>query len=109
MKNLIKKIIHNLSSDLLSKKYSIQKHPLGGHCYIASEALFHLLKDKHKKVKPYVIVFPNGRTHWFLKVNGKIIDPTAAQFKTIPYHLARACGFLTKTPSKRCKILLARI
>lgn len=109
MKNLIEKIVRHLSSDLLSKKYSVQKHPLGGHCYIVSETLFHLLKGKYKSVKSYVIVFSNGTTHWFLRVNGKIVDPTAAQFKTIPYDRARACGFLTKNPSKRCKILLARI
>lgn len=98
-----------LTPDLLSEKWKCQKHPLQGHCYVASEALYYLLPDRENYV-PMVASYEGG-THWWLKnrKTGEILDVTAEQFDVPPYHLGRGCGFLTKVPSKRTKILLERI
>jgi hypothetical protein len=88
---------------------------LKGHCYIATEALFHLLKD-NKRWKPMCASYndEHGKaTHWWLvnKDNGNILDPTKEQYlpDEPPYHLGRGCGFLTKNPSKRAKIIINRV
>lgn len=101
-----------LSDDLLKPKYRKRYREVNtaGHCYVASEAVYHLV-GKKLKYKPYYVKV-NGDTHWFLmhvdKVN--ILDPTYDQFKTLPsYKEAKHCAFLTKKPSKRCRTLLQRI
>lgn len=97
----------HLTDELRLLKYRGNPNKLAGHCYIASEALYHLT---NKTLKPHFIKH-EGQSHWFLKdQNNKIIDLTAAQFKTpIPYTKAIGKGFLTKKPSKRTQILLKRI
>jgi hypothetical protein len=100
----------NLSTDLLKKEYRNNSHPMTGHCYIAAEAAFHLLGKKNGW-KSYVL--PKkvlNVTHWWLQKGKDIFDPTAEQFDFIvPYDQGKSCGFLTKRPSKRAKILLKRI
>ncbi len=110
MKSLIKKIQKNLTPDLLSKKYKNQTHSLSGHCYVATESLYHLLPNKNE-YKP-VVASINNITHWWLqhRKTGKIIDITAKQFNfKFPYHLGKGTGFLTKTPSKRSIILMSKV
>lgn len=82
-----------------------------GNCYVASEALFHLLGGKRAGWKP-MSMSCNGDTHWFLKhASGLIVDPTAKQFGAmVPvYSRARGRGFLTAEPSARAKALMDRI
>jgi len=117
---LIRRIQSALTPDLLRGQWVSGKgdHPLTGHCYIGAEALFHSLPKGHS-FKPFMLnhaLWPKGldptETHWFLKnANGTILDPTAGQFGSDPiaYEAARACGFLTKLPSKRAQIVLSRI
>ena len=77
------------------------KHPLAGHCYVASETLFHLLGGSKAGWKP-VHVRHRNVSHWILTKGKTILDATAAQFDTEPeYHNGRGKGFLTKKPSKR--------
>lgn len=76
-------------------------HPLGEHCYVASEALWHgWLRAE-------------GTVHWFLKRGHEIVDPTREQFKSQPpYECAVGRGFLPVKdgkPSRRARILLDRI
>lgn len=84
-----------------------------GNCYVASEALYHLLGGKRSGWKPMVVGM-RWCNHWFL-VNtktGQRLDATAEQFrgKTKPnYSRARGCGFLTKRPSRRARRLMKRI
>lgn len=116
--NLIKKlVIGNLSDSLLSKEWLEKKkqetdfHSTLGHCYLATEAAYHLLGGKEKGWKPYYLK-QDGESHWFLKdKSGRILDITAEQFGEAPirYADARGKGFLTKAPSKRCKLLLRKI
>tara|TARA_R110000737_G_scaffold86681_2_gene119382 strand:+ start:3222 stop:4526 length:1305 start_codon:yes stop_codon:yes gene_type:complete len=107
--NIKKRIINSLSDDLLKKEYlNIKgKNKFTGHCYIASECYYHLT---NKNLKVYHIKHENS-THWFIRDDkGKIIDLTAGQFKSpVPYEEGRRGAFLTKAPSKRCKILIDRV
>lgn len=105
----------NLTPDLLSKKW-VKSHgydpsnPMAGHCYVASEALYHLGYGA-KGYKPQVMRHQGG-THWYLRIPGTdaIIDPTADQFDIAPnYSQGRGSGFLTNKPSKRCAVLLSRV
>lgn len=84
-----------------------------GNCYVASEALFHILGGKAAGWTPMVIPKGTGAdTHWFLKHStGMILDPSRRQFgNSVPcYGLARGCGFLTKRPSKKARELMRRM
>ena len=82
-----------------------------GNCYIASEALYHLLGGKAAGWKPMRVKMKHD-IHWFLKhESGLIIDPTVSQFKSeLPnYNKAVGIGFLTKRPSKKAQELMQRI
>jgi hypothetical protein len=107
--NIKKRIINNLSDDLLKKEYLniLDKNKFTGHCYVASETYYHLSTEK---LKIYHIKHENS-THWFLKNDkNEIIDLTYQQFKTpVPYNNARGGAFLTKKPSKRSVVLINRV
>jgi len=82
-----------------------------GNCYVASEALYHLLGGKAAGWTPMSVRTP-GDVHWFLKhASGRILDPTAAQFrgKLPDYAAARGRGFLTRQPSRRAAALMDAI
>jgi len=105
MDELIARIQAALSPDLLKPGYE-HAHPLGGHCYVASEALWHLTGCV---LHVYRARDPQGITHWWLQDGDKIIDPTAAQYTTPPYEQGRRAGFLTKNPSRRARILMEKL
>jgi len=82
---------------------------LAGQCYIVSEALYHMLGGKAAGWKP-IRMRHEGVSHWALmnEQSGIILDMTMKQFKTMPnYAKAVGCGFLTKKPSKRAKLLIS--
>lgn len=82
-----------------------------GNCYVTCEALYHLLGGKDAGYTPMRMKH-EGSTHWFLwnHKTGLIMDPTVSQFKKKPDYLtARGCGFLTKKPSKRAKVLMGQM
>jgi hypothetical protein len=98
----------------MAKKFK-KEHVLGwGCCYPAAEVLYHLV-GKELGFKPCFSKNGGGRQtggHWFLRhPDGRIADPTAAQFESEPYDYSkgRGCGFLTKGLSKRATILLERM
>jgi len=111
---LLKKIRKNLTDDLLKPKYRVLKRTTNtaGHCYVASEALYHSLSEKQRNYfKPYYLKV-NGITHWYLMNDerNQMLDPTYDQFDELPdYSNGVRAGFLTKNPSKRTKILLNKI
>lgn len=96
--------------DLRKKPWRGSKNPVAGHCYIASEALFHLMGGSASGWKP-MFVRVQGMPHWYLQHrDGRVIDVTAEQFScAVPRHLAKGKGFLTKNPSKRTQKLLERL
>lgn len=97
-----------LSDDLRRAPWKGSRDPIAGHCYIASEVLRVMLGEEWR---PHVMRH-EGATHWYLvhARTGQVCDATADQFRAQPsYHKGRACGFLTREPSKRARILAARI
>lgn len=111
MRDLVDATVQSLSDDLRKPKYQGHVNPLTGHCYVASEALYHLMGGRKSGWVPHNIKH-EGDQHWYLKnkETGEIVDPTAGQFKTpVPYHLGRGKGFLTAEPSKRAAQLIAKI
>lgn len=114
--NLIIKIQDSLNDSLLTSKYKKLNRvsKFEGHCYAASEALYHFLGGKENGYTPVVaswIENDKKYTHWWIKdKNNNIIDVTANQFyeknQKPPYESGKNCGFLTKLPSKRAKIII---
>jgi 8-oxo-dGTP pyrophosphatase MutT (NUDIX family)/GNAT superfamily N-acetyltransferase len=102
-----------LTEDLLSRDRFAgpKRHPLQGHCYVAAEALYHLINGKDTGWQPHVITHEDDR-HWYLRhrATGKVLDPTAEQFeKPVPYEHGRAIGFLTgDRPSRRAQEVISR-
>lgn len=114
MNQIINSIINNLSDDLLKREFLLIKNrnKFTGHCYVATETLYHLLDDNEKLNYVPAILKINNITHWFLKNKNtdEIIDITKEQFNfELDYSKSRNCFFLTKTPSKRSQTLINRI
>lgn len=83
---------------------------MGGHCYVVSEALFHLLGGKKAGLKPMFIKHEGISHWWILGPQGEIWDFTAKQFTSpVPYAKSVGKGFLTRNPSKRTQELLKRM
>lgn len=92
-----------LTDDLLKPGYT-------GHCYVASEAYYHIV-GKEEGFKPYQMKV-NGTSHWWLRRGSEIIDLTKEQFPDCVnywHENARQRAFLTKYPSKRAQILINRV
>jgi 8-oxo-dGTP pyrophosphatase MutT (NUDIX family)/GNAT superfamily N-acetyltransferase len=94
-----------LTDDLLSRDRFAgpKRHPMTGHCYVASEAMYHLINGPETGWQACVINHENDR-HWFLRhqATDTIVDPTFDQFETpVPYHLGRGIGFLTGNRASR--------
>ena len=136
IEELTKAIKLNLSPSLLKKEYREQNktNPTFGHCYVATETLYHLLYNEELKLnvnfdflnKDIIELFgvthsnkhfphhgkdENNITHWWLENhNGHILDVTSEQYtslgKTPPYKNGRRGAFLTKLPSKRSQKLI---
>jgi hypothetical protein len=94
--------------------YKRQRNLLGGFCYAASEAIYHLSEDP---LEPWWLRYGprQHQTHWFLKhaKTGEVIDVTASQFGDMDayamYDFARRRAFGSKEPSKRAQYILDRI
>ncbi len=108
---LVELVRDALTPDLLKPIYRSTGRPnSSGHCYAASEALFHLLGGKAAGWVPQSIRH-EGVSHWFLKHRlGEIIDATEDQFETpVPHERAVGRGFLTWEPSKRASEIMRRV
>jgi hypothetical protein len=109
-----------LSDDLLSpqrrkeirlERLSLQARRVRGHCYVATEAAYHLF-GRELGYAPERVRCYDGDTHWWLrnKYTDHIIDPTAEEIDgKFDYGCGRPGGFLTKEPSLRCRILMQRV
>jgi hypothetical protein len=107
---LVRDVRSCLSEELRKKAYRNNPNPMAGHCYVASETIYHKLGGKEAGWTPQTIRHEGG-PHWFLKnTDGTIIDPTADQFVTpVPYEEGKGCGFLTRRPSKRSQQIIERV
>lgn len=104
---LISTLSGAFSPALLKKEFQGGSTPSAGHCYAASEALFHALGGKAAGFIP-MNVKVEGVSHWFLKSSeGCVIDPTWDQFpQSAPYAEATGRGFLTRAPSVRARQMM---
>lgn len=109
-REMIQKVRSCLTDELRKSPYRGNPNGVAGHCYVASEALYHLLGGKEAGWTPQTIQHEGG-PHWFLQhQDGTILDATADQFQTpVPYEKARGCGFLTRQPSQRTRQVLERL
>jgi GNAT superfamily N-acetyltransferase len=108
---LVNHVQQSLSDELRGSKYRANPNTLAGHCYVASESLYHLLGGYESGWVPQNIRHEND-SHWYLKHKDtdEILDPTADQFETpVPYENGRGKGFLTKNPSKRAAQVIERV
>lgn len=108
---LIKAIQDNLTDDLLKPEYRGHHNKFYGHCYVASEALYHLTDRRYH---PKCGKDSNNVNHWWLEDDdGNILDVTAKQYtddgQSPPYNKRKSLGFLTKRPSKRAQTLMDRL
>ena len=109
---LIQQIQRVLSPDLLLPRWRGNACSLAGHCYSASEALFHLVGGRSAGAKPCSARCPGG-VHWWITLGEERLDPTAEQFdpKTLEaiYSQGVGRGFLTKQPSRRALEIMRRV
>lgn len=109
-KELKKMFLKVWDVDLLKPEYKAQavgKSKSWGQCYITSEFLYHELKGKYKcSVKRMKW---ENTTHWWLEIDGGVIDFTGDQYESVPnYLLGKSCSFLSKEMSKRAEKLKER-
>lgn len=105
------RLLRALTDDLRRAPWRGSPCHVAGHCYVASEAMWHALGGKDSGFTPAVIRH-EGATHWFLRNarTGDVLDLTADQFSSpVPYSRGRGCGFLTRSPSRRARIVLYRM
>ena len=98
------------NDELRKPKFKGSEQPLGGHCYVATEALYQYLGAEQSAWTPQYVKHEET-THWFLKHDqtGEIIDLTVTQFETKPpYNEGTGCGF-QNSPSKRCVTVLEKL
>jgi hypothetical protein len=108
--HMIEKIQSALTPDLLKPRFRGNANPLYGHCYAATEALYHLW-GKERGYRPYRAKDSAGVTHWWLEKDGAVVDPTAGQYAEgeAPYAKGVCGGFLTRGPSRRARTIMERV
>jgi hypothetical protein len=109
-----------LSEDLLSptrreeirhERLSREARRVRGHCYVATEAAYHLF-GKDLGYVPERVRCADGDTRWWLrnKQTNHIIDPTVEETDgKFDYRCGKPGGFLTREPSGRCRLLMQRV
>lgn len=110
--DVAKRVSAVLTPDLLHRRFQgdSERHPVAGHCYAASEAVYHMMGGKEGGWTPMQVEHEGG-PHWFLNhpQHGRM-DLTSAQFKSpVPYDKAKGKGFLTKEPSARARFIMERV
>jgi len=116
-KQIIDSIKDVLTPDLLKPQFRemAKNNRFCGHCYAASEALYHMLGGTKSDYKPVRAKDDEGVTHWWLqhKDTNEILDPTAEQYTSVgkqpPYDKGRSGGFLTRMPSFRAYEVIRRV
>jgi hypothetical protein len=99
-----------LSDELRRPIYRGNPCHVAGHCYVASEAAWHILGGPHSVWHP-MFLRHECEPHWYLESDGgQILDITSEQFVTLPPYIeGKRKGFLTKEPSRRAAEVLRRV
>ncbi len=106
-------VLASLSPELVLPQFRKlqENHPLGGHCYVASEAIYYLLGGRESGYMPASVTH-EGVKHFYLKhrETGSTLDLTSGQFRTPPdYKQGRGSAYRQSEPSKRAAIVIARV
>jgi hypothetical protein len=103
-------VVAALTDDLRRAPWRGLADRLAGHCYVASEAMYHATGGRNGPWTP-CSVRHEGTVHWYLRdAQGRVCDLTAGQFRTsVPYDQGRCRGFLTRGPSKRAQVVLEKV
>jgi hypothetical protein len=105
---VIDAVTHSLTDDLRRAPFKGSTDCLAGHCYVASEAAYHMLGGKAAGYTPMHITV-DGVSHWYLRGPNGNIDITGSQFgHEINYADAKGKGFLTAQPSERAQTVISR-
>jgi hypothetical protein len=107
--NAVRVVRSVLTPELLPPQWQNHPHPMGGYCYVASEALYYLFggSDAGLRVMRAPCV---GGEHWWLEGADKLIDTTADQFEEdFDYSTGVQSMFLTAEPSPRAVKILLRV
>jgi hypothetical protein len=112
IESVVERVRAALSDDLLKPEYRRRegRGATSGHCYVASEAIYHLI-GKDQGLVPFQLEH-EGDSHWFLAdvQRRHVVDATADQFATlVPYAQGRRRSFLHPSPSRRARELIARV
>ncbi len=108
-------VVSQLTPDLLAPSFasspSVKSNPTFGHCYVASEALYHLAGGKKARLRPWRLKTSDDTWHWWLvEGDGRVIDLTVSQFAEAPsYECGTRASFLSKRPSARARKVMARV
>jgi len=111
-----------LTDELRKPEYRSNPNPVAGHCFVAANALYHLINGARTGWDMKVIHKEHLKdladdTHWFLqhRKTGHILDPTADQFEgnEVPYHKGVGCGTSQNAddqghPTKRAQVVIDR-
>jgi len=96
-----------LTAELLKPAYrraaELSERKFLGHCYVASEALYHLLGGKAKGYRSVSLkksVAPEFGPHWWVEgPTGEVLDVTAEQFAApVPHELGSYQSWITSDP-----------
>ena len=77
----VNEALRSIGNALLKQPYKAlwtEENPTLGYCYVVAEAIFHYAPIG--SAQPFVMSFPEGGTHWYLKDGDTIIDFTDSQF-----------------------------
>lgn len=100
------------SDDLRRKPWRGSSRPTAGHCYVASEVVYHALGGKEAGYTVEGRVWEESQHWWLRSPSGKVLDPTWDQFDTplqfADYAAGKRRSFLTNHPSKRAVQMAAR-
>ena len=104
----------HLTQDLLKPMYRGPHNPFYGHCYVATEALYHLMGGTDSGLHIYYGRDELDIVHWWLEgEDGTVYDPTSRQYtdegRVPPYEVKKRGSFLTNDPSKRAVKLMKRL
>lgn len=104
------RVVRSLTDDLRRPPWRGSPNPLSGHCYVASEALYHLCGGAKSGLRPSTVRVGDC-VHWYLvDVQGVPVDLTSGQFGfPVPYENGRGRGFLTTRPSRRAVVVIDRV
>ncbi len=108
--NAVRIVRSVVTPELLPFEWQYHSHPMGGYCYVASEALYYLLGGSEAGLTVKSAPCEGGE-HWWLEGRGdKLIDATADQFEDdFAYSEGVASKFLTSEPSPRAVKIILRV